>query len=228
MSKQRLRMEPLVNPFSARSLSFGRRYSTMNENGDKEGIQKGEPKQEEPKKEKMKEEDPIEGEEVSIESLQEKLVVAETELTTVKDQHLRLLADMENLRRRTQEDVKKASKFGIQKFAKEIVSIADLLEMAIDSIPKSELSVAEQKHLRDLHKGVELTLNEMIATFKRHGIEQINPIQQKFDANYHNALYEVVAENEEDGTILAVQKKGYTLNDRLIRPAEVGVSKPKK
>ncbi|PJF17594.1 GrpE nucleotide exchange factor, coiled-coil domain-containing protein [Paramicrosporidium saccamoebae] len=131
---------------------------------------------------------------------------------------------MENLRQRTKRDIEAASQFAIQRFCKDIVSVADVLEMALGST-KPDTSVPAEKRLDDLVSGLSMTMDELHRVFGRHGLSIIDPMHQKFDPNSHNALYEVPKGDVDAGTIVAVQKKGYMLNQRVIRPADVGVSK---
>lgn len=161
-----------------------------------------------------------------------------------------MLADMENLRQRTRREVEAASQFAIQRFCKDIVGVADVLEMALASVrlPKRSGTAASgaaggadadaaalpdvgdapgdsAKQLRDLVEGLGMTLDEMHRTLGKHGVSVVDPLHQKFDPNLHNALFEVPAADVEPGTIVAVQKKGYVLNQRVIRPADVGVAR---
>lgn len=178
----------------------------------------------------------------------------DSKLAQLQDSYLRCLADMENLRQRTKKEVESASAFAIQKFCKDIVGVADVLELAIGSVkndPRTakllegrqeaveeadtpsdsidsalQMSREELAHrLKDLSVGLSMTLAELIKTFARHGVTSIDPLHQKFDPNFHMALYEVANPELDPGTVVAVQKKGYLLNHRVIRPASVGVSK---
>lgn len=181
----------------------------------------------------------------------------DTKIAQLQDSYLRCLADMENLRQRTKKEVDSASSFAIQKFCKDIVSVADVLELALGSVkndprtckllkglvdegeaadtPSDSSEIIESvmklskeelaNRLKDLSVGLSLTLSEMIKVFARHGITAIDPLHQKFDPNYHMALYEVENPELDVGTVVSVQKKGYLLNHRVIRPANVGVSK---
>ena len=178
----------------------------------------------------------------------------DTKIAQLQDSYLRCLADMENLRQRTKKEVESASSFAIQKFCKDIVSVADVLELAVGSVkndPRTskllkgqeeaveeadtpsdavdtamQMSKEELAHrLKDLSVGLSLTLAELVKVFALHGVTAIDPLHQKFDPNFHMALYEVNNPELDIGTVVAVQKKGYLLNHRVIRPANVGVSK---
>lgn len=142
---------------------------------------------------------------------------------------------MENLRQRTKREVEAASQFAIQRFCKDIISVADVLEMALASAtapsasdngsgPEKSLS-SPRKQLEDMLAGLEMTLEELHKVFARHNVTPISPLHQRFDPNLHNALYEMPTADSEPGTIVAVQKKGYMLHQRVIRPADVGVAR---
>ena len=178
----------------------------------------------------------------------------DAKIAQLQDSYLRCLADMENLRQRTKKEVESASSFAIQKFCKDIVSVADVLELAVGSVkndPRTskllqgqeesveeadtpsdavdtamQMSKEELAHrLKDISVGLSMTLAELVKVFARHGVTAIDPLHQKFDPNFHMALYEVPNPELDVGTVVAVQKKGYLLNHRVIRPASVGVSK---
>jgi molecular chaperone GrpE len=129
---------------------------------------------------------------------------------------------MENLRQRTKREVEAASQFAIQRFCKDIISVADILEMALSSTNKDSDAT---KQLGNLLSGLDMTLGELHKVFSKHGLSIVDPVHQKFDPNIHNAMYELPTEEFEPGTVIKVQKKGYMLNQRVIRPADVGVSK---
>lgn len=143
---------------------------------------------------------------------------------------------MENLRQRTKRDIEAASHFAIQRFCKDIISVADVLEMALGSVrrpekvtdvPSTPVVSSEEavRQLGDLLDGLSMTMGELHKVFGKHGLSIIDPMHQKFDPNCHNALYEVSTADVDPGTVVAVQKKGYMLNQRVIRPADVGVSR---
>ena len=170
---------------------------------------------------------------------------ADAKLAALQDSYLRVLADMENLRTRTKKEVEAAGQFSIQKFAKDIVSVADVLEMALASgsgrkpvdaekdIPPADdapaagatATAADGAATGDVLAGLQMTLDELHAVFRRHGLTPIDPLHQRFDPNQHMALYEVPAAHLEPGVVVSVQKKGYLLNGRVIRAAQVAVSK---
>lgn len=134
---------------------------------------------------------------------------------------------MENLRQRTRKEIESASLFAIQKFSKDIFSISDVLEMALNNAQDKNIDHNCEKRLSDLIQGLKMTLDEISKIFARHGINIINPLGHRFDPNLHNALYEVESTDLEPGTITSVQKKGFLLHGRVIRAADVGISKGK-
>lgn len=145
---------------------------------------------------------------------------------------MRSLADQENLRQRTTREVNNAKEYGIQKFAKDILDTMDILGMALNSVPKEyqesetciqkdSKEVAEQ--LVNLYKGVSMTETELQKTLKRYGVEKDDPIDQVFDPNKHEAVFQTVIPDKKAGTIFSVQKVGYLLNNRVLRAAQVGV-----
>ena len=138
------------------------------------------------------------------------------ELAVLKNSYLTVLADMENLRTRTRREIEAAGQFAIKRFAIDVLSISDVLHMALQGPGES----ATTESLRD---GMELTLKEAEAVLKRNGVEEVAALNEKFDPNLHEALFEVPG--TEDGRIAMVQKRGFTLNGRILRPAQVGITK---
>jgi len=145
------------------------------------------------------------------------------EVTTLKDQLLRALAEVENTRRRAERDREEATKFSVSNFARDMVAIADDLSRALDSLP-DDLS-SEGGSLRTLVDGVEITRRNLGAAFNRQNISRIDPDGEKFDHNLHEAMFEVETADKEPGTVVQVIQHGYKIHDRLLRPARVGVAK---
>jgi molecular chaperone GrpE len=148
----------------------------------------------------------------------------ETELATLKDQWLRAMAETENLRRRAQKDREEALKYASTNFGRDMLTVADNLRRALESISTLE---ALPDSIKPLVEGIELTENSLLSTFERHGIKKIDPLKEKFDANMHQAMFEVEDDSVSAGTIVQVLQVGYMMHDRLLRPAMVGVSKTK-
>ena len=147
----------------------------------------------------------------------------EQKIVDLKDQLMRSLADGENLRKRTQKDVEHAKKYSHISFIKELVSSVDNLQRALQSIPEDTSSLPEP--IKNLIVGLEIVEKEVISTLEKHNVKQINPLGEKFDYNFHQAMFEVVTNESDPGTIVEVSQKGYLLYDRLVRPAMVGIAK---
>jgi len=147
----------------------------------------------------------------------------EAEVAKYKDQALRALAEQENVRRRAQRDREDALKFATSGFAKDLVTVADNLRRAIDSVPDAQASSSEL--LKNLISGVEATERELLGAFEKHGIRKLDPAGEKFDHNFHQAIFELENTGKPAGTVVQVLQAGYTIHDRLLREAMVGVAK---
>ncbi len=154
---------------------------------------------------------------------QARVAALEAELAEHKDRLLRALAEAENTRRRTQRERDDAAKYAISGFAKDLLSAADNLRRALDSLPEAEIDDART---RSLLAGVAATERELLSVFERHGIRRIDPRGEPFDHNLHQAIFEAERADRPPGTIVEVLQPGYVLHDRLLRPAMVGVAKP--
>lgn len=141
----------------------------------------------------------------------------------MKDQLLRALADVENMRRRSERDVAQANKYGHLSFARDLLSCFDNLSQAVSLAPEDKSDFDE--NLKNILVGVEMISTEIDTILQRHHITKINPIGEKFNYNHHQAMFEVPNNEVEAGTVVQVAQPGYLLHDRLIRPAMVGVSK---
>mmetsp|Transcript_3513 Transcript_3513/g.11726 ORF Transcript_3513/g.11726 Transcript_3513/m.11726 type:complete len:134 (-) Transcript_3513:456-857(-) len=129
---------------------------------------------------------------------------------------------MENIRKRHVNDVENANKYATTKFAKDLLNVADNLERAISMVP-AEVREGEPSTLKALLEGVELTDRELLSVFRKHGVDKVDPAGQKFDPNFHEALYEMPVPDAEPGTVARVESVGYKIHDRCLRPAKVGV-----
>ncbi|MDO8346715.1 MAG: nucleotide exchange factor GrpE [Rugosibacter sp.] len=154
-------------------------------------------------------------------SLEELLKTAELQAAEHHDAWLRAKAETENVRRRGLEDVARASKFAVEKFAGEMLAVKDSLEAAITAMAVSENQAAES-----LKAGVELTLKQLNAAFEKFSLVEINPLEEKFDPHRHQAISQIEAEGEAN-RVISVLQKGYVLHERVLRPALVVVSKAK-
>lgn len=146
----------------------------------------------------------------------------EAEKLDLKDRLLRSLADMENLRRRTERDTADARLYAVTNFARDMLNAADNLRRALDSVPKGE---PENAALKALIEGVELTERDLQKTLERHGVKRLSPEGGRFDPNMHQAMFEVPNEEVPAGTVLQVIQTGYAIGERVLRPAMVGVAK---
>ena len=146
------------------------------------------------------------------------------ERDSLKDQLLRALADVENMRRRTERELETARKYAHTGFARDLVGAIDNLSRAIDAAPAADEAPSPEA-LGSLFTGLEMSWTEIQSTMERHGIKRINPKGEKFDYNLHQAMFEVPSDANEPGTVVEVVQHGYVLHDRLLRPAMVGVAK---
>lgn len=147
----------------------------------------------------------------------------EAEIADLKDKLLRTLAEMENLRRRSQKDREDALKYSAANFARDMLSVADNLRRAIEAFPDDGDASAET--LTGFVEGVALTEKELLSTLERHGITKIEPEGEKFDPQFHEAMFEIPTADVENGTVMQVVETGYVIHDRLLRPAKVGIAK---
>jgi molecular chaperone GrpE len=153
---------------------------------------------------------------------EERIAALEQELADSQDRLLRALAETENTRRRAQRERTDAERYGLAKFAGDLLSVADNLHRALDSLPEAE---AKDDRTRSLLAGVAATERELLAAFERHGLKRVDPKGEKFDHNFHQAVFEVENTGQSAGTVVEVLQPGYVVHDRLLRPAMVGVAK---
>ena len=160
---------------------------------------------------------PDDPEEGSVEALTK-------DVADAKDKMLRTLAEMENLRKRTQREVADARTYGISGFARDVLDIADNLQRALDAVPL-EAREAADPGLKALIEGVELTERSLHKTLEKNGVQKIEPLGEKFDPNFHQAMYEVPDSSVPSGTVVQVVQAGYMIGERILRPALVAVTK---
>lgn len=146
----------------------------------------------------------------------------QTENADLKDRLLRALADAENVRRRAERDVNEARQFAITGFARDMVDVADNLERALASVPNGEHD--GNSTLSTLTQGVDLTRKEMLRALEKHGVRKLDPAGQRFDPNFHEAMFEVPGTPEQAGTVTQVVSPGFAIGARVLRPAKVGVA----
>ena len=146
-----------------------------------------------------------------------------TEAAALKDQLLRALAETENLRRRSRRELEDAVKYAAAPLIKDLLAVADNLRRALESVPDGAAEGNDQ--IKTLIAGIELTEKELNTVFERHGIVKIEPLGERLDPHFHEAMYEIPDPKSPGGTVLQVFQAGYRLRDRLLRPAQVGVAK---
>ena len=148
----------------------------------------------------------------------------ERDLADMKDRLLRTLAEMENLRKRTEREVADARAYGISAFARDILTVADNMHRAMTALD-DELRAKSDAPVKALLDGVELTERELLNVLEKHGVKRIDPLGQKFDPNRHQAMYEVEDASVPAGSVAQVVQAGYLIGERVLRPALVAVTK---
>ena len=147
-------------------------------------------------------------------------------LEEANDRILRMAAEMENYRKRSLKEKEDAIKYSTTKFARDIVTVADDLERALDSI--KDINLDNNETTKTLFEGVQLTMRSLTQILERDGIERFDPTGEKFDPTLHEAMFEVPDTEKETGIIVHLVEPGYRINDRILRPARVGVSTSNK
>ena len=150
-------------------------------------------------------------------SLDDRIGELETQLAEAQAAVLYIKADGENIRRRAMDDIEKARKFALEKFSNELLAVKDSLDAAL---------LIESADVESYKDGVQITTNQLASVFDKFNIAEVNPVGEKFDPNKHQAI-SMLDSDQEPNTVLSVLQKGYTLNDRVLRPALVMVAKPK-
>lgn len=157
--------------------------------------------------------------EESLEVLQQRLAEAERKAEENWDKFLRAQADIENLRRRMERELQNVQKYAVEKFAKDLLSVVDSLELGLQA-------AIETDDLNKIREGIELTLKQLLTVFDRFNIRAIDPLGEKFNPEFHQAMATEEVKGVEPGHVVKVFQKGYTLSDRLLRPALVVVARP--
>lgn len=155
-------------------------------------------------------------------TLESQYEAKEREAADLKDKLLRVLAEMENLRRRTAREVADARSYGISGFARDILNVADNMRRALEAVP-AELRASGEAAV--LLEGVELTERELLKALEKNGVKRFDPLGEKFDPNLHQAMFEIPDETKPAGTVAQVVQSGFMIGDRILRPAMVGISK---
>ena len=160
----------------------------------------------------------------ALEAGEDRVAALEAERTDLKDKLLRTLADMENMRRRTERELADIRTYGVSNFARDMLTVADNIRRALESVPSDAREQADGA-LKGLVDGIELTERDLLKTLERHGVKRLDPEGQKFDPNMHQAMFEVPNPDVPAGTVVQVVQTGYSIGERVLRPALVGVAK---
>lgn len=152
----------------------------------------------------------------------DRIAELEAQLADQKNQTLRALAETENVRRRLEQQAEDRGKYAIANFAKDMLQVADNLRRALEAIPESGRS---DPLVQSLSVGVEMTERELLVALERYGVKPVAGLGTRFDPNFHQAVMEVDEPSQPQGTVVMMMQTGYTINDRLLRPAMVGVSR---
>jgi molecular chaperone GrpE len=176
----------------------------------------------EPSLEGVEMESPMEA--APLDERDEEIIVLKEEAAALKDRLLRLAAEMENLRKRTEREKAEATLYAASNFARDLLSVADNLGRALQALPEEEREQAGEVE-KNLIAGVEVTERELLNVFQRHGIRKIEAVGQKFDPNFHQAMFEVPTNEKPPGTVMQELQSGYAVGERCLRPSLVGVAK---
>ena len=152
------------------------------------------------------------------------IAVLEAEKDELRDKFLRLMADMENLRRRTEREVADARTYAVANFARDMLNVADNVRRGIETV-SDETRASADDSFKSFLEGIELTERDLLKTLERHGVKKLDPMGQKFDPHVHQAMFEVPNPDVPSGTIVQVMQSGFVIGDRVLRPALVGVAK---
>ncbi|MEO0495861.1 MAG: nucleotide exchange factor GrpE [Pseudomonadota bacterium] len=154
--------------------------------------------------------------------LRQEITLKDAEIESLKEKLLLLQADMENLRRRTQREVADGKTYAVSNFARDMLEVSDNLSRAVSAVPDEE---AENAAVKSLVEGVQMTDRAMISVMERHGVKRLDPKGEKFDPNFHQAMFEVPNTEVPHNSVVEVVQTGYSIGSRVLRPAMVGVAK---
>jgi molecular chaperone GrpE len=154
----------------------------------------------------------------------DQIEVLREENAALKDKVLRAMADTENLRKRAEREKAEATLYAATNFARDLLSVSDSLSKALEMMDADARSKADDA-TRNLVEGIELTRRELLNSFQKHGIVELDPKDEKFDPNFHQAMFEVPGSGKPNGTVVQVVQTGYKIGERVLRPALVGVAK---
>ena len=185
--------------------------------------EKNSDKEQSPIKEEIIEDKTLDESKIKEENNTDMVSELEQKVLDLKDQLMRALADGENLRKRTLKDIENSKKYSHISFVKDLITSVDNFQRALKAVPEDKSSLPEP--IQNLIIGLEIVEKEILATLEKHNVKPIDPLGEKFDYNFHQAMFEVPTNEEESGKVVEVSQKGYVLHDRLVRPAMVGISK---
>jgi molecular chaperone GrpE len=152
------------------------------------------------------------------------LEALQAENAELKDRSLRVLAEMENLRRRTEREVTDAKTYGVTSFARDMLTFADNLRRAVEAVPADKRDSADPA-IKSFIEGIDLTERDFVSRLSRFGVKKMEPMGKKFDPNQHEVLFELPDESVPSGTVMQVIEQGYQIGERTLRAAKVGVSR---
>jgi molecular chaperone GrpE len=158
-----------------------------------------------------------------IAALEGEIAALQAEMARLRDERLRSLAEAENIRRRAERERDDIAKYAVAKFAKDLIDVADNLQRALDAVPTAARD--GDPALSTLMEGVEATGRQLHAAFGRVGVTRIEPVDERFDPHFHQAMFEVPGTGKPNGTVVQVVQAGYMIQDRLLRPALVGLAR---
>lgn len=181
------------------------------------------PEEAKPEAETQPEPEATQEEPSELDVLREKLLKKDKDLAEMKNHYARAVADFRNLQETTKKEMQKAKDFALQKFAKDLLELLDNFGLALSSVKPETLELDQE--VKNLFEGVSMTRDVFEKTLLKHGIDKIDPMDQEFDPNQHEAVFEVPQPDKKAGTVFHVQQVGYTLNSRVLRPAKVGLVK---
>lgn len=190
----------------------------MNKNATKETVA------EETQAPEVPEADPVSLSEAEIDPRDTEIIGLKEEAGKLKDQLLRTLAEMDNLRKRMEREKAEATLYAATNFARDVLSVSDNMDRALATAEADHLKEATEP-VKNLVAGVEMTRRELLNVFERHGITRVDPIGEKFDPHFHQAMFEVPTNEQPPGTVAQVMQAGFKIGDRVLRPALVGIAK---
>jgi len=153
----------------------------------------------------------------------DRIAKLEADVAEARDRMLRAMAETENVRRRLEREREDTARYAISRFAGDMLTVADNLRRALDAVPAT--AIEKDEFLAKLVNGVGATEKTLLSALEKHGVKKLDPTGQKFDPNFHEVLFEMDAPDQPAGTVVQVLEAGYTIGDRLLRPARVAAAK---